>query len=59
MEDGETTDSLSLEDLSYLSRSTEIKTEDGGLYKKVRVTVYWGRTGNEHNVSLVTFIAPK
>ena len=47
---------ISLEDLSY-NRST--LTEDVGLYKKVTVTVSWGQTGNEHNVSLVTFIAPK
>ena len=53
---GETEQSLSLEDLSY-SRSTRI--ENVGLYKKARVTVRWGQIGNEHNVSLVTFIAPK
>ena len=53
---GDTEESLSLEDLSY-SRSTH--TEDAGSYKEVTVTVSWGLTGNEHNVSLVTSIAPK
>jgi len=57
--DGETTESLSSQDLSHCSRSTGITTEGGGLYKKVGVTVRWGRTGDEHNVSFVTFIAPK
>lgn len=54
--EGDTEESLSLEDLSY-SRSTH--TEDAGSYKEVTVTVSWGLTGNEHNVSLVTSIAPK
>jgi len=53
---GELKDSLSLEDLSY-SRSTV--TEDLGSYKNVVVTVNWGPEGMEHNVSLVTLIAPK
>ena len=49
-------ESIPLEDLSY-SRSLE--TEDIGSYKKVKVTTYWEQMGKEHNVSLVTFIAPK
>ena len=53
---GELKDSLSLEGLSY-SRSTV--TEDLGSYKNVVVTVNWGPEGMEHNVSLVTLIAPK
>jgi Tfp pilus assembly protein PilV len=53
---GDTEESLSLEDLSY-SRSTH--AEDASSYKDVTVTVSWGPTGNEHNVSLVTSIAPK
>ena len=53
---GELKDSLSLGGLSY-SRSTV--TEDLGLHKNVVVTVNWGPTGMERNVSLVTLIAPK
>ncbi len=56
IQQGQTQESLSLEDVSY---SRTIDTEDVGLYKKVEVTVHWGQTGNGHNVSLVTFIAPK
>jgi len=53
---GEVKDNLSLEDTSY---SRSVVTEDLGLYKQVRVTVNWGPVGKEHNVSLVTLIAPK
>ncbi len=56
IEAGVTEESLSLEDSSY---SRTIHTEDVGLYKKVTVTVHWQQRGNEHNVSLVTFIAPE
>ena len=53
---GDTEESLSLENVSY---SRSIHTEDAGSYKEVTVTVSWGPIGSEHNVSLVTFIAPK
>jgi Tfp pilus assembly protein PilV len=53
---GETKDSLILENSTY---SRSVVTEDLGLYKKVVVTVNWGPVGMEHNVSLVTLIAPK
>jgi len=53
---GETEESLALEDLSY---RRSVGTEDVGLYKKVTVTVHWPQMGKDHNVSLVTFIAPK
>ena len=56
IEEGETEESFSLEDLSY-SRTTE--TEDVGLYKKVDVGVDWQQLGKQHSVSLTTFIAPK
>jgi hypothetical protein len=52
---GDTGENLSLEDLSY-TRSTH--TVNAGLYKEVTVTVSWGPTGNAHNVSMVTCIAP-
>jgi prepilin-type N-terminal cleavage/methylation domain-containing protein len=52
---GDTGENLSLEDLSY-TRSTH--TVNAGLYKEVTVTVSWGPTGNVHNVSMVTCIAP-
>lgn len=47
---------VSLEGYSY-TRATVI--EDANTYKKSTVTVTWGPAGNQHNVSLVTFIAPK
>jgi Tfp pilus assembly protein PilV len=50
------TESLTLEDFSY---DRDTNTVDNGSYKEVTVTVSWGPTGNEHNVSLVTAIAPK
>jgi prepilin-type N-terminal cleavage/methylation domain-containing protein len=53
---GDDSNSIPLEDLSY-TRSTH--AENAGSYKEVTVTVSWGPTGNAHNVSLVTFIAPK
>ena len=56
VETSETQESIPLEDLCY---SRGIETEDIGSYKKVKVTTYWEQMGNEHNVSLVTFIAPK
>ena len=54
--EGETKESLSLEDLSF---SRIIETQDLGLYKQVQVTVYWERMGKGHDVSLVTNISPK
>jgi type II secretory pathway pseudopilin PulG len=53
---GETKESISMDDLSY-SRSTV--ATDIGSYKQVQVTVNWGQAGKEHNVNLVTLIAPK
>ena len=49
--------SVSLEGFSY-TRSAVVE-DVNSLYKKVTVTVSWGPTGNEHNVSLVTSVAPK
>ena len=53
---GETTESLSLENLSY---SRTLVAADVGLYKQVEVTVHWEQMGKQHNVSLATFIAPE
>lgn len=53
---GEAEEGLSLEGLSF-SRSAV--AEDLGSYKKVTVTVHWPQMGKEHNVSLVTLLAPK
>ena len=50
------TENLTLEDFSYVRDTNAV---DAGSYKEVTVTVSWGPTGNEHNVSLVTAIAPK
>jgi Tfp pilus assembly protein PilV len=47
---------IPLDDVSY---NRSVLTENLGSYKKVTVTVSWGPTGNEHNTTLVTFIAPK
>jgi Tfp pilus assembly protein PilV len=54
--EGEVKDSVTLKNSSY-SRSTV--TKDLGSYKQVQVTVTWGQAGMEHNVNLVTLIAPK
>ena len=56
--EGETEESFSLDDLPY-TRSVATETRDGGLYKKVQVTVSWQQIGKQRNVSLATFIAPK
>lgn len=56
--EGETEESFSLDDLPY-TRSVATETRDGGLYKKVQVTVSWQQMGKQRNVSLDTFIAPK
>lgn len=56
IEEGETAENISLADLYYI-RSVEKEAQAGG-YKKVRVTVHWGPQGNEHDVSLATFISP-
>jgi len=56
IEKSATNESLSLKN-TYYSRSTV--TKDLSLYKQVDVTVQWGPVGREHNVSLVTLIAPK
>lgn len=58
IEQGDPNTVLSLNDLSYF-RTTEIVTENGGLYKRVNVTVRWGPTGTEHSVILTTIIAPE
>ena len=53
---GETEEGLSSGGLSFTRRTA---AEDTGLYKKVTVTVHWPQMGKDHNVSLVTFVAPK
>lgn len=53
---GETTEYVSVEDLSY-DRTTQ--TQDLGSYKKVDVSVNWQQGSKNHDVSLATFIAPK
>jgi prepilin-type N-terminal cleavage/methylation domain-containing protein len=56
IEAGGTEESLSLEDSPY---GRSILTEDVGLYKKVTVAVHWQQRGEQHYVSLTTFIAPE
>ena len=53
---GEAEENLSLNDFSYGRR---INIENAGLYKKVGVTVNWSIAGQQSQVSLATFIAPK
>ncbi len=50
---GETTESISLGDLSYV-RSTG--AEDLGLYKKITVSVSWEQMNKQQNIGLTTFI---
>lgn len=56
--EGGTEESFSLDDFPY-TRSLATEIRDGGLYKKVQVTVSWQQMGKQCNVSLATFIAPK
>jgi Tfp pilus assembly protein PilV len=53
---GDANENLALDDLSCRRK---IEAELVGAYKKVKVTTTWTRKDREHNVSLVTFIAPK
>lgn len=53
---GEVEDSVTLQNSSY---NRSVVTQDLGSYKKVTVTIDWGPAGQEHNISLVTLIAPK
>lgn len=54
--EGVTEEGVSVGGLSF-NRSTT--AEDQGLNKKVTVTVNWPQMGKDHNVELVTVIAPK
>jgi len=53
--EGETDENLSLGNLSYTLSTV---TEDQGLYKNVTAVVSWTQGGNQHDVSLITSIAP-
>jgi prepilin-type N-terminal cleavage/methylation domain-containing protein len=46
----------SLEGVSYTTNTTVV--DANSLYKEVTVNVSWGPEGNEHNISMVTCIAP-
>ena len=54
--EGDVTDSVTLENSSY---NRSVVTKDLGSVKEVTVTVNWGPVGQQHNINLVTFIAPK
>lgn len=54
--EGEVNDSVTLENSSY---NRSVVTKDLGLYKEVAVTVNWGPAGQQKDINLVTFIAPK
>ena len=49
--DGETIESIPLEDVSYEQTTV---TEDLGSYKKVEVTVNWTQMGKQYNVNMTT-----
>ena len=53
---GQVEDSVTLQNSSY---SRSVVTEDLGSYKEVTVTITWGTGGQQNNINLVTFIAPK
>ena len=54
--EGEVADSVTLKSSSY---NRNVVTKDIGSLKEVTVTVNWGPVGQQHNINLVTFIAPK
>ncbi|MCP4261819.1 MAG: prepilin-type N-terminal cleavage/methylation domain-containing protein [Planctomycetes bacterium] len=54
--EGEVQDSVTLESSSY---NRSVVTQDIGSYKQVTVNVTWGPSGQQKNINLVTFIAPK
>ena len=54
--EGEVTDSVTLKNSSY---NRSVVTKDLGSLKEITVTVNWGPVGQQHNINLVTFIAPK
>ena len=54
--EGEVTDSVTLKNSSY---NRSVVTKDLGSVKEVTVTVNWGPVGQQHNINLVTFIAPQ
>ena len=54
--EGEVKDSVTLRSSSY---NRSVVTKDLGSVKEVTVTVNWGPVGQQHNINLVTFIAPK
>lgn len=54
--EGDVTDSVTLKNSSY---NRSVVTKDLGSLKEVTVTVNWGPVGQQHNINLVTFIAPK
>jgi prepilin-type N-terminal cleavage/methylation domain-containing protein len=54
--EGEVTDSVTLESSSY---NRSVVTQDLGSYKEVTVNITWGPLGQQKNISLITYIAPK
>lgn len=54
--EGEVTDSVTLESSSY---NRSVVTKDLGSLKEISVTINWGTEDQQHNINLVTFIAPQ
>ena len=54
--EGEVNDSVTLQSSSY---NRSVVTKDLGSFKEITVNVNWGPVGQQHNINLVTVIAPK
>ena len=54
--EGEVTDSVTLKNSSY---NRNVVTKDLGSLKEITVTVNWGPADQQHNINLITFIAPQ
>jgi len=54
--EGDTDESLCLEDLSYSRRTHTVNL---GTCKQIEVTVSWQQTDKVHNISAATLIGPK
>lgn len=52
---GEVEEQVTLDDLSC-RRVTDVSLQ--GSYKMVKVTTFWQQRGQEHDISLVTFLSP-
>jgi hypothetical protein len=54
--EGKVTDSVTLKSSSY---NRNVVTKDLGSLKEITVSINWGPADQQHNINLVTFIAPR